>query len=364
MPMRLTRRTWLLATGAALVPSLRTQAAETVKLGLIAPLTGVAAESGHFEVNGAKLALQGINAAGGVLGRQLELLIDDDQSTNPGGVLAFSRLASRGDIVAFIGPIRSTLTHAIAPDVLRLGKPMMFGGTDPALTHMGHRWLFRCRPNDVYSARVMADFGVKELRKQRWAVVHSTDAFGASGMRALVDALAKLEIKPALVQGYANQTPDFTPIVLAVKQAGADVIATYITFENDLGVFARQLHQLGVTADWIGSPTNTSFSSLALGGRALYGTYAVADFAADSSPAARTFADRFQEVYKQRSDQFNAWPFDAVTLLARAINDAGGTDPERIRAAILAIRGFKGAEGEHCSERRRQDRLRPPYRVR
>ena len=69
----------------------------------------------------------------------------------------------------------------MAPGVLKLGKPVMIGGTDPALTHMGNPWFFRCRPNDVYSARVIADYGATVLGKRKWAIVHSTDAFGTSG---------------------------------------------------------------------------------------------------------------------------------------------------------------------------------------
>ena len=75
--------------------------------------------------------------------------------TNPGSVLAFSKLAGDKDVSAFIGPVHSTQIHAMAPDIQRVGKPMMMGGADPQLTHMGNPWLFRCRPNDTYSARVI-----------------------------------------------------------------------------------------------------------------------------------------------------------------------------------------------------------------
>jgi branched-chain amino acid transport system substrate-binding protein len=155
-------------------------AAEPLKIGMVAPLTGPAAEVGRYETNGAKLAAEEVNKAGGVLGRPIELVIEDSQSTNPGTVLAFSKLAGDKDIPAFIGPTFSTQIHAVAPDIQRLGKPVMIGGTDPQLTHMGNPWLFRFRPNDTYSARVIADYGVKTLDKKKWVIVHSTDAFGTS----------------------------------------------------------------------------------------------------------------------------------------------------------------------------------------
>jgi hypothetical protein len=113
---------------------------------------------------------------------------------------------------------------------------------------MGNQWLFRFRPNDSYSGRVIADYGVNTLGKKKWAIVHSTDAFGTAGGKALADALTKLGTPAVLDQGYANQSQDFTPVVLAVKQSGADVLGTYFTFENDLrppAAPARRHHSLG-----------------------------------------------------------------------------------------------------------------------
>src|SRR5271168_1717052 len=349
--MRLTRREFAagIAAGVAapyVINSANAQAS-TIKIGMCVPVTGPAAAQGLLAQNGAKLALAAVNKAGGVLGKQVELVIEDDQTTNPGIVLAFSKLAAQSDIVGFLGSIRSTQVHAMAPDVLKLGKPVMIGGTDPNLTHMGNQWLFRFRPNDSYSGRVIADFGVNTLGKKKWAVVHSTDAFGTAGGKALTAALEKLGAPPVLDQGYANQSQDFTPVVLAVKQSGADVLGTYFTFENDLGIFARQLRQLGVTIPWVGSPSTVAVSSTKLAGAALYGTYGVADYAEDSSDASKTFGKAYREAYKIAPDNQGSWPYDAVTVLSAAINKAGTTDPGKIREAILALKKFPGAEGEY-----------------
>jgi branched-chain amino acid transport system substrate-binding protein len=356
MAMEMTRRAAMLASASAASLGVvgRALAEDTIKIGQLVPLTGASAESGRFEVNGAKLALETVNAQGRALGHRVELVIEDSQSTNPGTVLAFSRLASRGDLVGYFSGTTSTQTHALAPDALKAGRPVMILATDPKLTHMGHPWLFRCRPNDSYSARVIADFGAKELKKQKWVIVHSTDAFGVAGMKTLVDALGAFNIKPVLVQGYTNQQPDFTPLAIAVKQADADVMASYTTFDADVALLARQIHDLGVRLPWIGSPTIASTSAIKLAGRALSGTYGVVDFAAAANPEGRAFADRYEQVYGTRADFYSATLFDGsatlfdgVTILARAINEAKSTDPEKMRQAILAIRGFKGAEGEY-----------------
>jgi len=343
--MRLSRRA-MLASAASLLAAPSLQAAETLKIGMVSPLTGPAAEPGRIQLNSARLAMDEVNAKGGVLGRPLELVVEDDQTTNPGAVLAFSRLANRGDCVGFIGSIRSTQMQAMAPDIARTARPVMFGGTDPTLTHSGNPWLFRCRPNDLYSARVIADFGVNELKKRKWAVVYSTDAFGSNGMKALVASLAGLGVTPVLTQGYANQQPDFTPVVLAVRGAGAEIMGSYFTFEPDQAVFARQVRQLGLNIPWVGSPSIASPVTLHLAGSALFGTYGVADFNEDASPTAKAFAEAYRRAYGGASPD-NGWTYDGMHILARAINDAGTTDPGKVRAAILAIRGYAGAEGTY-----------------
>eukprot|EP01037_Dinobryon_pediforme_P005737 gene5737-5800_t len=347
--MLITRRTTLLGTALAAATPLRFArgADETIKIGGIVPITGPAAEAGRFMQNGAKMAIEAINEKGGVLGKKIEWVIEDDATTNPGAVLAFSRLVSRGDCVAYTGSIRSTQVQAIAPDVLKAAKPVMFGGTNTGLTQAGNPWLFRCRPNDSYSARVISDFGVKTLGKKKWAIVHSTDAFGAGGKDALVESLEKLGIKPVLVQGYTNQQTDFTPVVLAVKSAEPDVIGSYFTFENDLGIFARQLRQLGVQAPWVGSPSIINTTALNLAGRSLFGTYGIADYTPDSSPEAAAYAAEYTKRYKAEPDNQSTWIYDGLQLLAKAMNDAKSTDPQAVRAALIATKGWKGTEGTY-----------------
>ena len=323
------------------------QAADTLKIGIVAPTSGAAAEAGRYEMQGAKLAVEEINKAGGVLGKQIELISEDDQTTNPGAVMAFSKLVGNKEIAAFLGTVRSTQMKAIAPDVLKANKPVMIGGTDPELTHMGNQWLFRFRPNDTYSARVIAAYVVNTLGKKKVAIVHSTDAFGTSGMNALSAALKNLGVEPVIVQGYANQSQDFTPVALALKRSGADVMCSYMTYETDLGVFAKQLRQYGVTIPWVGSPSTVTITALRLAGPALYGTYAVSDFHKDSSPASQAYATKYQAAYNAAPDFLSAWAYDAVHVIAIGIKNAKSTDPAKIRAAILAIKGYNGAEGTY-----------------
>ena len=344
--MQITRRRALGAAAAAGTFAIvgRARAEDTLKIGVVSPLTGPVVEPGRIQLNSLRIAPDLVNEAGGILGRKVELIVEDDQSSNPGAVLAFSRLAEHDDIVAFIGSIRSTQMKAMAPDMLKAAKPVMFGGTDPSLTHLGNPWLFRCRPNDSYSARVMTNFCLTSLKLSKIALVHSTDAFGTGGEKALLGNLDKAGVALVLDQGYANNQPDFTPVVLAVKSSGAEVLTSYFTNEPDCAVFARQLRQLGVRIPWVGSYSVISPVTRGLAKNALFGTYGIADFAEDANPTAKALGAAYRTRFNASPD--NGWTYDAMKVLAHAINTANSTDAAKIREAILAIRKFPGAEGE------------------
>jgi branched-chain amino acid transport system substrate-binding protein len=337
----------LVAGVAASLIGISSWAADTVKVGLIAEITGPNAEAGVYTINGAKLAVEGINKKGGILGKQVELVIEDNQSTNPGTVLAFSKLGGNKDIPAIIGPIRSTQTQAASPSIAKLGIPTMIGGTDPSLTKVNNRWLFRCRPNDLYSSRVIAEFGIGKLKLKKWVIVHSTDAFGSGGAKALTEALKGYGVEPVLVQGYTNNSQDFTPVVLAIKKSGADVIGSYMTNSQDVGIFAKQLRQLGVTTPWIGSASIVTDTAMKLAGASLEGTYGVADFNPDANDQAKAFSKGYRSAYKLEPDVYSSWAFDAMNVIATALNAAKSDKAEDIRKAIVGIKGWKGVEGTY-----------------
>ena len=151
-----------------------------------------------------------------------------------------------------------------------------------------------------------------------------------------------------LDQGYANQSQDFTPVVLAIKQSGADILGSYFTFENDLGIFARQLRQLGVTIPWVGSPSIANITALKLAGPALYGTYGVADYAEDSSEALESLRQGLPRCRQGRAGQPELLDLrrHQRAVRRRSTRPARPT-PAKIRDAILAIKKFPGAEGEY-----------------
>ena len=324
-------------------------AADPIVFGLVDEVTGPQAEAGVLTAQGAKLAIEEINAAGGIMGRQVELRIEDNQSANPTTVLAYTKLIEAG-VVAVIGPLRSTQVQAASPTIAKSKIPAVIGGSDPSLTKVNNPWIFRVRPNDLYSSKVMAEYGVKELKKQKWAIVHSTDTFGSGGKNALVDALKAQGVEPVLVQGYTSNSQDFTPIVLQIKKSGADIIGSYMTNAPDVGIFARQLRQLGVPVEWIGSTSVVTETAMKLAGEALWGVHSVADFATEGNDEARAFTKRYKAKYGLEPDLFSAWSYGGVYLLKHAIEKAKSTDAEAIRTAMLSIKGLKGVEGTYNFE--------------
>ncbi|MFL5311854.1 MAG: ABC transporter substrate-binding protein [Myxococcales bacterium] len=333
---------------AAVLGATAAQAAEgPIRIGQVIPITGEAAEAGRYHKYGAELAVEQVNKAGGIKGRKIELVQEDDKTTNPGAVAALQRLLEDKEIPAIIGSIRSTQVQAMLPTVKEAGIPFMIGGTNYGLTHQGNPWVFRFRPHDGFSAKVIAKFAIEELKLKKLAVYHSTDAFGSGGRENVVKALQDLKVDPVVVQGFNNGEKDFTAVLTALRQSGADGLITYFTFSTDNGIFAKQLKQLGIKVTWVGSPAIVAVDGRKLAGEALYGTYGVSDFHVDGSAKSKEFTAAYRAKYNLEPDLYSSWCYDAVNVLAEGMRRAPDLKPESIRKAIMGIKNFPGAEGEY-----------------
>ncbi len=318
-----------------------------IKIGQIIPMTGEAAESGKYHKQGAEIAIDKINAAGGIKGRKLTVVLEDDQTTNPGAVAALQKLLEDKEIPMILSSIRSTQVQAMLPTINEAKIPVAIGGTNYGLTHSGSQWVFRFRPHDGMSAKVIAKFMVDELKLKKVAIIHASDAFGNGGRDMLAPAVKALGGEVVLDQGYNNQEKDFTGVVQALKKSGATGLNTYMTFGTDLGVLARQIKQLGAQVTWVGSPSITGVDSRNLAGDSLYGTYGVTDFHVDASPTSTEFAKAYKAKFGQEPDLYASWCYDAVMVFAEAMKRSPDLNPENLRKAILSIQKFPGAEGEY-----------------
>ena len=321
--------------------------AKPIKLGQIIPMTGEAAESGRYHKQGAEIAVDKINAAGGINGRKIQIVLEDDQTTNPGGVAALQKLLEDKEIPMILGSIRSTQVQAMLPTINEAKIPVAIGGTNYGLTHSGSQWVFRFRPHDGMSAKVIAKFMIEELKQKKVAIVHASDAFGNGGRDMLTPAVKELGGEVVFTQGYNNQEKDYTAVVQGLKKSGATGLGTYMTFSTDLGIFARQLKQQGVQVQWVGSPSITALDGRNLAGDALYGAFGVTDFHVAASPTSKAFAAAYKAKFGQDPDLYASWCYDAVIVFAEAMKKAPDLKPENLRKAILGIQKFPGAEGEY-----------------
>ncbi len=321
-------------------------ASGTIEIGMIADLTGPAALSGQHKVDGAKLAVDEINAHGGINGKKIKLIVEDDRGQNQAGVSAYQKLAANQNIVAIIGSIRSTIVQATLPYVARYKIPTMIGGTDPKLTHVGNQWVFRFRPNDTYASATMAQYAVKTMGSKNVAVLYDTDAFGAAGNALLKAALVKDGAKVVSDQGYTTATRDYTSFLEKIKSSGADTLATYMTNSEDEAQMLKQLRQLGLKVKIIGSTSIATAVCIQLAGPAVDGTYGVSDFVADGNDAAKAFTKLYVAKYHSQPDVFGGWVYDAVNVLSRVIAK-DGTAPAAIQKGIRAVKGYHGVEGTY-----------------
>lgn len=341
-------RKFILATAAgflcASTVTISAHASGEIDIGLIADMTGPAALSGKHKVNGAKLAIDEINAKGGINGKKIKLFIEDDQGKNQAGVSAYEKLASNQNIIAIIGSVRSTIVNATLPYIARDKIPTMIGGTDPKLTHTGNQWVFRFRPNDNYASQAMAGYAVKSMGAKKVAVLYDTDAFGSAGNKLLVAALKKDGASVVSDQGYTTATRDYTSFLEKIKSSGADTLATYMTNAEDEAQMLKQLRQLGLKVKIMGSPSIATAVCIQLAGSAVNGTYGVSDFVANGNPQAKAFSAKYVAKYHSQPDLFGGWVYDAINVLSGVIAKDGTSGPA-IQKGIRAVKGYHGVEG-------------------
>jgi branched-chain amino acid transport system substrate-binding protein len=322
----------------------------TIEIGLLTELTGPAALSGQHTVNGAQLAVDQLNAHGGINGKQIKLIVEDDRDQNQAGVSAYEKLASDQNVLAIIDSVRSTIVQATLPYVLRDQIPTLIGGTDPKLTQTGNRWVFRFRPNDTYASDAMASYAVGSLGAKKVAVLYDSDAFGSAGNNLLMVALKKNGAQIASDQGYTTATQDYTSFLETIKNSGADTLGTYMTNSEDEAQMLKQLRQLGLNLKIMGSPSIATAVCIQLADGADSGYYGVSDFVADGNDAAKAFTAAYEAKYHGAPDLFGGWVFDAVNVVSQTIAKDGESAAD-IQKGLHQVQGYKGVEGTYNFDR-------------
>jgi len=315
-----------------------------ILIGMNTPVTGANAANGALWIKAAKLAEKQINAAGGINGKPIQLLIVDDQSTNPGALAAVNKSIEQDKVLALLGVTTSTQILAVSETVKKAGIPTMVGGSAVAVTRQGNPWLFRVRPDDSIVAQGMIKYIREDMHLTKVGILHDADAFGTGGADLVEKGAKEAGLTVVKREKYNGADRDFTAQLLALKGAGAEVMVVYATAGPAIAVIQRQYRQIGSPYKFLGSPTSAQENTLALSKEAAEGLVAMMDNV--PGEALRKYAEAYKKEYNEDINTFAAFDYDALMILANAIRK-GGEDRAKIREAILATKGYVGVLGTY-----------------
>ncbi len=313
-------------------------------IGWTPPVTGASAAEGALQIKAINLAAKQINAAGGVNGKAIKLVTEDNQSTNPGALAALQKSVEQDKALAVMGVVKSTQVLAMSDAVKQYGVPFIMGGTNATLTSQGNPWLFRGRPDDSIAAAAMVKYIKEDMKLTKVGILHDSDAFGTGGADLVEKGSKDAGMTVVKREKYTTKDKDFTAQLLSLKNAGAEVMVVYGTNPEDVAVIQRQYVQLGKPYKYIGSPSSQMKDNLNLSKENATGLLAVADFVPGSSDVNKKYAADYKAEYNENFDPTSAWTYDGLNILAKAMATAG-EDKAKIQQAILATQGYKGVLG-------------------
>ncbi|MDB5766667.1 MAG: branched chain amino acid family transporter, periplasmic ligand binding protein [Collimonas fungivorans] len=330
---------WSLAAGAA----------EPIKIGVTGPFTGGSAPMGVSMRDGVKLAVADINAKGGVLGRQLQLVERDDEAKNERGVQVAQELINKEKVVGTVGFINTGVALASQRFYQEAKIPVMNNvATGSIITKQfvapdqKDNYVFRTSANDTIQSAMIVDEAVVRQKHTKVAILADSTNYGQLGREDLERALAAKGIKPVAVEKYNLKDVDMTAQLLKAKQGGAEVVLTY-GIGPELAQIANGMEKLNWKVPIIGSWTLSMGNFIDNAGKNGDGARMPQTFIQDANTAKRkAFIEAYQKAYKidrMPSAVSAAQGYDSVYLLAAAIKQAGSTDGVKVREALENLNG-------------------------
>jgi len=308
-----------------------------------------AAQKSLLYEQGMQLAVDQLNAAGGVRGRRLRLLRADDQESVDRGRLVAQDLAKNPDVVAVIGHLQSYVTIPAAAVYDLSGLVLVSpAATSPELTRKGYRRVFRTTFSDVDVGRQMAEYALRKGYR-RLLIYYSRDEYGRGLANAFEEGATGAG---AQILERRSYDPSGVSITLSVSQtadawANLGPDAVFVAGESKAAAqLARELRRRGVTAPLIGGDALATPTFLAVGGDAVEGTVIATAFSPEApTPEVQRFTAAFRERYGVVPDVAAALGYDAVAVLARAMTQAGSAAPEKVAAALHGLRDWSSVTG-------------------
>ncbi|MHB1314829.1 MAG: ABC transporter substrate-binding protein [Christensenellales bacterium] len=319
-----------------------------IRFGVILSLTGDAAANHARAKDGIELACKEINEAGGVLGKEVVLQIEDEQTTPDGCVLATSKLYST-DMVALLGPNRTAHTIAINDQITKGGKPVICWSTGAKITKDNQNpWLFFGRPSDLVTVANAAKFMGETLGLKKIGLFTVNDDYGTACKEVLMDTFDELGVE--YVDGGHNAgDKDFSGQILAFKNAGCDGVTSW-THSAEVALFARQRVELGFTVPYVGSVSITESNTTdLLDATTLEGIYSVCDAAPDAAdPVMKEIIAKCKATFGYEINVMYMACHSTLNTVCWAIDKAGSTEPDKIAEALRSLDGtqISTAEGK------------------
>ncbi len=305
---------------------------EPLLLGVSGPLTGNNAQYGAQWKKGFDLALDEINAAGGVRGRPLAYTFEDSQSDPKQSVVVAQKFVADTRILAELGDFASPASMAASPIYERAGL-LQFGFTNshPDFTK-GGQYTWSNSISQVDAAPLHADF-VADLGLKRVALLHLNTDWGKTTYELTAKRLVERGVEVVAVEAYLPDEKDFRTALTTIKNANPDGIVL-VSYYTDAALLVQQIRSLGITVPIVANGSNHSPKFLELGGTAVEGVYLSSNFSPDDPrPEVQAYLKAFREKYGEESDYFAAHAYDTIKLIAAAI-ELGGPDRTAIRDAL------------------------------
>jgi branched-chain amino acid transport system substrate-binding protein len=320
---------------------------DKVRIGVFMSLTGDTANFGISSTNGIKMAADEVNTAGGINGKQIELLVQDDRSDASEAATIVTKFVTQDQVHAILGEVASSRSIAAAPIAQNAHIPMLTpSSTNPEVTKKGD-YIFRSCFIDPVQGAAIAQFGAKTLGAKRAALMVDRKQDYSTGLEKVIrDVFTRLGGQIVLTQSYQSGDQDFNAQITDIKGANPEIIFLP-GYYGDVGLFAKQARDKGVTIPILGGDGWDSPSLYQIGGAALNGCYFSNHYSPDDAdPLVQKFVSDYKSRYGTVPDALAATAYDAARIMFDAIKRANSLEGSAIRDALAATKEFPGVTGK------------------
>jgi len=322
-------------------------ATEVIKIGEVGSMTGSEATFGNSTHQGIALAIQEINASGGVKGKKLELISIDDQGKPEEAATAVTKLISQDQVTAILGEVSSSRSLAMAPIAQNFKVPMISpSSTNPKVTEQGD-YIFRVCFIDPFQGTVMAKFAQEQLKAKKVAILRDVRNDYSIGLASFfAETFKKGGGEIVIEQSYSAGDIDFKSQLTAIRSKNPEAIFVP-GYYTEVGLIARQAKELGIQVPLLGGDGWDSPKLKEIGGDAMNQSYFSNHYSTeDQSPVVQNFISKFKETYHSTPDSLAAMGYDAARVIADAMKRTTGTTSKDLRDAIAATQNFEGVTGK------------------